>query len=62
MAAQVFTPIFSGFLLEHISYRTLFPYAFVFSCLALGTMIMVRHGDTKPLRKKSILENFDIDD
>ncbi|MCR5656364.1 MAG: MFS transporter [Butyrivibrio sp.] len=62
MAAQVFTPIFSGFLLEHVSYRTLFPYAFVFSCLALITMSMVKHGDTKPLKKKHILENFDVDD
>ena len=34
MAAQVITPILSGFLLEHISYRTLFPYAVVFSVLA----------------------------
>lgn len=61
MAAQVFTPIFSGFLLEHVSYRTLFPYAVVFSTLSFITMIMVKHGDTKP-RKKSILENFDVDD
>ena len=30
MAAQILTPILSGFLLENVSYRTLFPYAFVF--------------------------------
>ncbi len=62
MAAQVFTPIFSGFLLEHISYRTLFPYAFVFSCLAFITMLMVRHGDSRPDKKKNIIENFDVED
>ena len=62
MAAQVFTPIFSGFLLENISYRTLFPYAFIFSTLAFLTMLMVRHGDTRPDKKDNILENFDIDD
>ncbi|RKM57320.1 MFS transporter [Butyrivibrio sp. X503] len=62
MAAQVFTPIFSGFLLEHISYKTLFPYSFIFSVLAFMTMLMVKHGDTRPDKKKSILENFDIDD
>ncbi len=62
MAAQVFTPIFSGFLLEHISYKTLFPYAFIFSAFAFATMLMVKHGDTRPDKKKSILENFDIDD
>ena len=62
MAAQVFTPIFSGFLLENISYRTLFPYAFIFSALAFVTMLMVKHGDVKPPKKDSILENFDVDD
>ncbi len=62
MAAQVFTPIFSGFLLEYVSYRALFPYAFVFSCLAFITMLMVNHGDSKPGAKKSLLENFDVDD
>ena len=62
MAAQVFTPILSGFLLEHVSYRTLFPYAFVFSTLAFFTMLMVKHGDSKPEAKKNILENFDVED
>lgn len=45
MAAQVITPILSGALLEYVSYRTLFPYAFVFSTLALLTMHQVHHGD-----------------
>jgi MFS family permease len=62
MAAQVFTPIFSGFLLEYVSYRTLFPYAFVFSTLAFITMLMVHHGDSRPVPSKSRLENFDVDD
>ncbi len=62
MAAQVFTPIFSGFLLEHVSYRTLFPYSFIFSALAFCTMLMVKHGDVKPPKKEKILENFDVDD
>lgn len=62
MTAQIFTPVLSGFLLENISYRTLFPYAFVFSALAFFTMSQVRHGDVKPGRKKSALENFDVDD
>ncbi len=62
MAAQVITPILSGFLLEHVSYRTLFPYAVIFSILAFCTMLMVKHGDSKPQQKTSILENFDVDD
>ena len=62
MAAQILTPILSGFLLENVSYRTLFPYAFVFSVLAIITMTQVRHGDARPDKKKSLLENFDVDD
>ena len=62
MAAQVFTPILSGYLLEHVSYRTLFPYAFAFSTLAFFTMLMVKHGDSKPEAKKNVLENFDVED
>lgn len=62
MTAQIFTPVLSGFLLENISYRTLFPYAFTFSVLAFFTMRQVRHGDVKPEKKGSMLENFDVDD
>lgn len=44
MAGQIITPILSGFLLQTVSYRTLFPYAVVFSLLSLCTMLFVRHG------------------
>lgn len=62
MAAQVFTPIFSGFLLENISYRTLFPYSVFFAILAFITMTRVMHGDSKPTLKKDALEHFDVED
>ena len=62
MAAQVITPILSGFLLEHVSYRTLFPYSVFFAALAFCTMLMVRHGDAKPDKKKNTLEHFDVED
>lgn len=62
MAAQIFTPVFSGFLLENVSYRTLFPYAFTFSVLSLVTMLFVKHGDSKPVQKESIIDNFDVED
>lgn len=62
MAAQILTPVLSGFLLENVSYNTLFPYALFFSLMAFLTMIQVRHGDVKPQKKESILENFDVDD
>lgn len=59
MSAQILTPVVSGFLLENISYRTLFPYSVVFSLLSLCTMVLVKHGDSRPPKKKSALENFD---
>ena len=62
MTAQIFTPVLSGFLLENVSYRTLFPYAFIFSVLAFCTMTQVQHGDARPDKKKRVLENFDVDD
>lgn len=62
MAAQIMTPILSGYFLEHISYQTLFPYAMIFSLLAFLTMTQVRHGDVKPVKKASLLENFDVED
>ena len=62
MSAQVITPILSGYLLEHVSYRTLFPYSVVFCILAFITMSMVKHGDSKPVKKKDMLENFDVED
>ena len=62
MSAQVITPILSGFLLEHVSYRVLFPYAVFFAALAFICMTQVKHGDAKPIQKKSLLENFDVED
>jgi len=62
MAAQILTPILSGVLLQNVSYVTLFPYSCIFSALAFFTMLRVKHGDSKPIAKKSMLENFDVDD
>ncbi len=62
MSAQVITPILSGALLEYVSYKTLFPYSVFFCVLAFITMSQVKHGDSKPIPKKSVLENLDVDD
>jgi Na+/melibiose symporter-like transporter len=62
MTAQIFTPILSGFFMEYIDYRTLFPYAVIFSLLSLCTMLNVKHGDSKPPHRVSKLEHFDLAD
>ena len=64
MAAQITTPLLSGFLIDNLGfgYSVLFPYAVVFSALSFITMSFVKHGDSKPQAKKSVLENFDVED
>ena len=47
MAAPTLTPLFSGFLMDTFGLKILFPYAAVFSGLAILTMALVRHGDVK---------------
>ncbi|MBQ3235189.1 MAG: MFS transporter [Clostridia bacterium] len=62
MSAQIVTPFLSGLLIDNIGWGTFFPYAAIFVALAFVTMFFVKHGDSKPIAKKSVLENFDIDD
>ncbi|MBO4676081.1 MAG: MFS transporter, partial [Oscillospiraceae bacterium] len=61
MAAQVVTPMVSGFLMDKLGMTVLFPYAAVFVVLAFLTMLTVRHGDSRPEAKKG-LEALDVDD
>lgn len=58
MAAQILTPILSGFLIEHtaLGYKVLFPYAAVFMVLAFITMIFVKHGDNIKGSKKNAVK------
>ena len=61
MTAQIATPIIAGWLLENISYKTLFPYAAVFVFASFITMAFVKHGDNKVAAKVG-LEAFDVED
>lgn len=60
MAAQTFTPLLSGYLMDKIGMTSLFPYATVFVALAFVTMLFVKRGDNKPSAKRG-LEAFDTD-
>ena len=64
MAAQITTPLLSGLLIDNLGlgYGVLFPYAVLFSVLSFITMSFVKHGDSKPVKKASMLENFDVED
>ncbi len=54
MAAQIVTPMISGFLMDQLGMIVLFPYAFIFAAAAFFTMLAVRHGDSRPTAKKGI--------
>jgi len=54
MAAQIVTPILSGYLLEYVGYWTLFPYAVIFIALSFATLLLVRHGDSKPKARPAL--------
>ncbi|HHV96026.1 MAG TPA: SLC45 family MFS transporter, partial [Clostridiaceae bacterium] len=59
MSAQIITPILSGALLEHVGYWTLFPYGTFFVAASFATMLLVKHGDNKPVPPSTKLEAFD---
>ncbi|MBR3961377.1 MAG: MFS transporter, partial [Clostridia bacterium] len=61
MSAQVITPIVAG-KLYGINPKTLFIYAAVAVLISFITMCFVKHGDIKPIGKKSLLESFDVED
>lgn len=62
MSAQIITPILSGALLEYVGYWTLFPYGTFFVAASFVTMLLVKHGDNKPVPPSSKLEAFDTAD
>ena len=62
MAAQIATPIISGWLLEHVGYHTLFPYAALMVAASFVTISLTRHGDSRPDKPQSKLEAFDAGD
>lgn len=61
MAAQSLTPTVSGLFMDNIAMTSLFPYAAIFVGLSFVTMLFVRHGDSKPVAKKSVMEQFEED-
>ena len=61
MAAQIVTPLLSGWLITKLGYNILFPYAVVFSLLSFVTMFFVRHGDNRPEARTGLEAFEDLD-
>lgn len=60
MAAQIITPMLSGFFMDKLGMKVLFPYSVIFCVFAFTTMFFVKHGDSKPIPKSKI-EVYDLD-
>ena len=54
MAAQIITPVLSGYLVDIFDWGVFFPYAAVFTGLSFITMLFVKHGDSRPERKGAL--------
>ena len=55
-------PILSGFLYDLIGMRTVFfLFGTIFVMFSFVTMFFVKHGDSKPIEKKDLLEQLDVD-
>ena len=63
MAAQIVAPFLSGILYDIIGMRyVFFAFGTLFVAFSFVTMFFVKHGDSKPIKKKSALESLDVDD
>lgn len=54
MAAQILTPVLSGYLMDRLGMTVLFPYTVVFFAISFFTMLQVRHGDSRPTAKTGL--------
>ena len=60
MSAQIVAPILSGLLYDLIGMRNVFFFfGSAFVVFSFITMFFVKHGDSKPVEKASVLENLD---
>ena len=62
MSAQIVAPILSGALYDLFGMRhVFFAFGTVFVLFSFATMFFVKHGDSKPIEKKDLLEQLDVD-
>ena len=62
MSAQIVAPILSGFLYDLIGMRyVFFAFGTIFVVFSFITMLFVKHGDSKIIEKKDLLEQLDVD-
>ena len=58
MSAQANHPALAGLVMDHINDKGLFVYSAICVFIAIILMFFVKHGDSKPIPKKSKMEQF----
>lgn len=58
MSAQAITPMLGGLIMDYIASKYLFLYSAACIIIAIVLMIFVKYGDSKPIPKKSKLEQY----
>lgn len=61
MSAQAITPFLVGLFMK-FGREYMFIYAIVFFIISLVLLAFVKHGDSRAVPKKSVLEHFDVED
>ena len=62
MAAQILAPILSGVLYDAFGMRYMFfSFGTVFVLFSFVTMLFVKHGDSRVVEKKDLLDHLDVD-
>ena len=63
MTAQILAPILSGMLYDVFGMKyTFFTFGTVFVALSFVSMLFVKHGDSKPQKRSSLIEHLDVED
>ena len=62
MSAQIITPVLSGIFMDKIGFAALFPYCTIFTVLAFLVMLLVKHGDSKPVPTEKLEAFGQMDD
>ncbi len=58
MSAQAITPAIAGLIMDKSKNEMLFLYSAICIIIAIGLMMLVKHGDSKPIPKKNKLEQY----
>lgn len=61
LSAQAVTPFFAGLIMDKLGDTALFAYSAISVVIAVVLMALVKHGDSRPVKKEAIKEVLEQD-